>query len=948
MAEYFPPNPSFPLMTRLGTQPLPGEGLSDGARALNEVYKTSDEVRREMAMREIEEPSLLEQFGASIRQDTTWGSFLMNKESGVDQSIDPQFDLVEALKADGMIDRGDLFDDVTNPTQYERRKAQIKMEDDDRRTLDSMPLYAALPLRMAVSLIDLPTLIPGGSLIKAGRGGYSVLKSAGTVGVGAGAGAAAQEIGLQATQQTRTLEESAYNVGGAVILGGLIGSGASAFINRSPSVKVEKAMKAIESLKLKEGEIVDDVAKLAQGIPLDGLIPEGSRIRINDKEDGVSVGNDGREGTIVERAAGGYMVQFDDGTETFVGDTLIELLDTPAGIGGAAGDAGAAATNTTTREDLRPAGRLARATAKITSMLNPNLRLQDSPSTVAAEVGQGLSENVIVQQGNTRGRASSPAVERLAMMNANARVLRAQQAMDAAWAEAGRRTSGMSRTQFEEAVGLALQEGDKHPNPAVEKAAQAWRAEVFEPFKKEAIELGLLPKDVDVKTAVSYFSRVWNRKALNAGEREFKDIATTWLAGVITKEHRRFEKSAARRIERLEMERKDIDMQRLRREEEYKQRMAGEADLPPDVTESDILSAIRVLKNGEKPQRVSTLSSFIHGLGGIYDDTGELKLMGFGSRPGMLRAKRRTPASPKGGMSLDNALEAAIEDGFYSGREDVTLREFIDDLVDDFQKTRRTVRDGDEELARQHDALDDLERALDRMGVNIRDVKFETSAEIKDLVGRVNKVLDADDARRMQKLEERIASAREKQMNERFDRFGINDPNDMTPETARDLARDAADQVFQKLTGRSPDAANLPDWMVPVTRGPLKDRTFAIPDNLVRQFLNMNAAEVGRRYAKTMAAEIELARKFGSADMKDAIVAIREDYARLRRGIEQLFDDAPPGTRFSIDDAPDVARIISETSFEDPALARQVDEIFGGTNARKAAQNLLKLLECIG
>lgn len=95
-----------------------------------------------------------------------------------------------------------------------------------------------------------------------------------------------------------------------------------------------------------------------------------------------------------------------------------------------------------------------------------------------------------------------------------------------------------------------------------------------------------------------------------------------------------------------------------------------------------------------------------------------------------------------------------------------------------------------------------------------------------------------------------------------------------------DYLDEVTDSIFRRLTGR--DYVETPDWIVPVTRGPLKERTFGIPDRLVEAFLEDDAEVVMRRYAHTMGAEIELARQFGRADMRDQFAAIADDYKALR------------------------------------------------------------------
>lgn len=87
--------------------------------------------------------------------------------------------------------------------------------------------------------------------------------------------------------------------------------------------------------------------------------------------------------------------------------------------------------------------------------------------------------------------------------------------------------------------------------------------------------------------------------------------------------------------------------------------------------------------------------------------------------------------------------------------------------------------------------------------------------------------------------------------------------------------------VFNNLTGRG--RGDVPEWMVPIKRGPLKDRTFKIPDSEIEDFLHNDMEMILRKYTRTMSAEIELTEKFGSADMKDTIDGIRKDYEALRK-----------------------------------------------------------------
>ena len=90
-----------------------------------------------------------------------------------------------------------------------------------------------------------PTILPpGGALVKSGRAGYAVGRSALSVGGAAALATGVQESGLQASQELRTPGESLASIGGAAILGGLLGAGASRIMNAAEAKQAAKVMDA--------------------------------------------------------------------------------------------------------------------------------------------------------------------------------------------------------------------------------------------------------------------------------------------------------------------------------------------------------------------------------------------------------------------------------------------------------------------------------------------------------------------------------------------------------------------------------------------------------------------------------------------------------------------------------------------------------------------------------
>ena len=87
-----------------------------------------------------------------------------------------------------------------------------------------------------------------------------------------------------------------------------------------------------------------------------------------------------------------------------------------------------------------------------------------------------------------------------------------------------------------------------------------------------------------------------------------------------------------------------------------------------------------------------------------------------------------------------------------------------------------------------------------------------------------------------------------------------------------------ADQIIDSIL--SVPGGRIPYEAVPLARGPLRERTFAIPDDMVEDFLESDIELVARFYTRTMAPDVELTERFGRADMRDAIEKIRDDYNR--------------------------------------------------------------------
>jgi hypothetical protein len=211
-------------------------------------------------------------------------------------------------------------------------------------------------------------------------------------------------------------------------------------------------------------------------------------------------------------------------------------FDTETNRGAAPASVGAAAIVPASLEGNTIAGRAAAFLANASrfptkggsTQWNPLLRVLHSASPKTRELGLSMAENPLYLNKNIGGVASAPAAETL-MKEWQGGLAEATRFNRASFAEFRKAGGRMTQGEFNEAVAEAMRNNDRSPIPQVQAAAQSWRAKVVDPLKDAAIKARLLPEDVSVETAASYFTRWWNRNKLIAREQEFKRIVRGWV-----------------------------------------------------------------------------------------------------------------------------------------------------------------------------------------------------------------------------------------------------------------------------------------------------------------------------------------------------------------------------------------------------------------------------------
>ncbi len=902
-----------------------------GARSPIAGYETPDAIAK---AQEIAQRSVV---AAAFRQDNVVVSMMTRQDAGIDNSDDGQFDPVEYLKENPKLaGYEDSFLGVLNRRRADAVKAQIEMEQRDRETLNAAG-WAGTFAQIAAGVIDAPTLIPGVAVVRGVKGGYAVGRSMLMAGASAGATQAATEGFLQATQETRTAGESLVNIGAAAVFGSLLGGSVAAVLGKNEQISMRRAL--------------DSITDINSGAKPNEFVPSQ---------------------VLADRVPGG------GGADVVDGAFFVDPIN-----------------RARTRAELAVDGTVAGQVVEKTAWFNPVLRATQRYAASARQIGGNLYESTIYRAMHGQGETTGYSVEAAIRTRVQASQAEALTQAELSFKEM-RRSGGprMSRDDFYAEVGRAMRNNDESTNEYVARAAQGYR-KLFDDFTKDALKLGLIDaEDLNVKTAASYFSRVYNRDRLLSSEPEFLDLIGRHYAERMQEAYK-IEKAdydalsatnrqrlddlaqqgeaRAKRIGELEAAGKQLDAQN-----------ANLADLIDELT-----AARSAVYGSEGPAREAAQKR----IKDIMAQGGEPLKAYLDQRAGLRRrmadlTERNPDAQAARAERLDARIEQ-MEDQVARGltaftkraknllnraasdpvgraedavanvqRQIAEVQKLIDRAAERANKTAaqyagemspaeafareaeraasqgRTADDAIRAGTREADrvsrqinegqrAVQQYERYTERLAAlqerlaareGGADAARELAAELDALLKEVTDATAKRTVRRgefVQRLKDRAAALTPDEIKARAEatrtkvdetmmrrdeafhaKWGVRQALGVEAGEKFDFeaaARAAAKEVYDKITGKVQQRDDLPAFVTKITSGPMKDRTFMVPDELLagRGWLNDDVREVANRYARSMAGEIELTRRFGRADMKEQLEQIAGEYAELRAAADK-------------------------------------------------------------
>lgn len=396
---------------------------------------------------------------------------------------DPSFKVGDYLAADPsrqplLLNFKERFVGVRSQQEADDTIARINKEQANQRLLGSSGLAGIMAGGVAGMLDPIGILIPGIAYAKALKAGRSAMALTAQTGALAALSTLPSEGVLQAAQETRTIEDSFINAAGAAVVGSVLG-GAAAYLTRAQ----------MEGIAAKLG---DDMA------PTPGV------------------------STIPQPTSGGAAVSVERPTGGMAGALGVEKVAKEIG------------------PVTRGLGNTEWETARTFTRIGADagLRMEDNAQGVPTAYG-GTVENRTKVWYSGLGQTLPKLDQLYTDYFFDGQAPKLAPNMRAGFASLMGNSGKMTRKQFNDTVGAAMEYDAPSGIPQIDNAVAAFRSKVYEPLRKGAEEVELFGPDTKVLNAEQYVNYVydtarirsdpvgWLRNVSEAVKRNFlEDFAT--------------------------------------------------------------------------------------------------------------------------------------------------------------------------------------------------------------------------------------------------------------------------------------------------------------------------------------------------------------------------------------------------------------------------------------
>lgn len=377
--------------------------------------------------------------------------------------------------------RSDLLEGAQWVDNEDELHSYIKRRDDQKKQhqiLDESG-WLGIGASMAAGIIDPLLLVPAGGVVKGATKLGAVAKSAIYTAVGGAAITGAQESLLAMSQEDLGITDVGYAALAGGIFGGILGGAAGAMTKPSADIMNEvigTVLKTGDSPKLHlEGGLVGDTvgaAKVSDETILANMLAEGKQLGLKN-----------------------------------INETFAKNVNSVFG-------------------DWSRSPKVIGITSPYTTMRKATRALFDTSEFITGTDKMGMARGTTVEDliKVDMGRVVEATNDVRGLYYEYLGIKGVGKEARAAFK--GLRKDTMSFDQFQDQIDLALRNGDKHDIPAIAKAAQRLRKDLDE-VSTELKQLKLLPEDLDVKGAESWFRRSYNIKTIRENRGEFHNILTT-------------------------------------------------------------------------------------------------------------------------------------------------------------------------------------------------------------------------------------------------------------------------------------------------------------------------------------------------------------------------------------------------------------------------------------